>query len=92
MGFVYIGILEQSVSCIICKSRLIRKLFDNKKGSLTVISISISTGWERKVHMTPSVDLYSGQIIVENMSGKFQIVYLYYLKLSIGEVGAVKPV
>ena len=34
------------------------------------------TGWERKVHMTPSVDLSSvhRQIIVENMSDKFQIV------------------
>ena len=36
----------------------------------------ISTGWERKEHVTSSVDLYSGQITVKNMSGKFQIVYL----------------
>ena len=33
-----------------------------------------------EVHMTPSVDLKSGQIIVENMSGKFQIVNLCVLK------------
>ena len=30
--------------------------------------------------MTPYADLYSGQIIVRNMSGKFQIVYLCGLK------------
>ena len=33
-----------------------------------------------EVHMTPSVDLKSGQIIVENMSGKFQNVNLCVLK------------
>ena len=33
------------------------------------------TGWERKVHVTHSVDLYSGQILVWSMSGKFQSVY-----------------
>ena len=38
------------------------------------------TGLERKVHVTPSVDLYSGQIIVKNMSDKLQIVYLCDLK------------
>ena len=27
-----------------------------------------STGWERKVHVTPSVDLYSGQILVFSMT------------------------
>ena len=26
------------------------------------------TGWERKVHVTPSVDLYSGQIPVFSMT------------------------
>ena len=28
----------------------------------------IYTGWERKVHVTPSVDLYSGQILVFSMT------------------------
>ena len=50
------------------------------------------TGWEQKVHMTPSVDLYSGQIIVENMSGKLQIVYLCDLKLFIWRISTVLAV
>ena len=33
--------------------------------------------------MTLSVDMFSGQIIVQNMSGKFQIVYLCDFKLFI---------
>ena len=40
-----------------------------------LILIGSNTGWERKVHVTPSVDLYSGQILVRSMSGKFQSVY-----------------
>ena len=35
----------------------------------------VPTGLERKVHVTHSVDLYSGQILVWSMSGKFQSVY-----------------
>ena len=42
-----------------------------------------TTGWKRKVRVTPSVDMFSGQIIVQNMSGKFQIVYLCDFKLFI---------
>ena len=30
---------------------------------------------------TPCVDMYSGRIIVRNMTGRFQIVYLCDLKL-----------
>ena len=36
---------------------------------------TLSTGWKLKVHVIPSVDLYSERIIVKNMYGKFQIVY-----------------
>ena len=35
------------------------------------------TGWERKVHVTPCINLYSGQISVPNMSVKFKIVYVF---------------
>ena len=42
---------------------------------MTKPSTNLITGWERKVHVTPSVDLYSGQILVRSMSGKFQSVY-----------------
>ena len=38
-------------------SKMTSKLFDN-------YVCSVFTGWERKVHMTHSVDLYSGQILV----------------------------
>ena len=36
----------------------------------TYLNLYEITGWERKVHLTFSVDPYSGQIIVKNMSGK----------------------
>ena len=43
----------------------------------------LDTGWKPQVHMTPCTDLYSGQILVPNVLGKFQIVYLCDLKLFI---------
>ena len=54
-----------------------------KRENITLFKIChayLINGWERKVHVTPSVDLYSGQIIVKNMSDTFQIVYLCDLK------------
>ena len=47
---------------------------EGRGGSLSGGELT-NTGWERKVHVTPSVDLYSGQILVRSMSGKFQSVY-----------------
>ena len=59
----------QSFSCFSSKSFSVcwinltekRKKLSNKVGV-------IYTGWERKVHVTPSVDLYSGQILVFSMT------------------------
>ena len=40
--------------------------------------IRVFTGWEQKIHVTPSVDLYSGQIIVKTCRVSFRL-FIYVI-------------
>ena len=51
--------------CTDLTSKVLKERTFGQSSALLVRYLSsINTGWERKVHVTPSVDLYSGQILV----------------------------
>ena len=75
---------------------LILRVYQSKSGSKFLLGKKIGkkhmrklfdlvfiNGWERKVDVSPCVDLYSGRIIVLNMSCKFQIVHLHFCDLKL---------